>query len=602
MLIACVGASAASAQIRIGEFRPTDLAQYVEIYNESAQEVDISGWSYDFGTATTRASIAPGTRLAAMSCILLVTKDASRSTSSHISLASPAGAVVQTSTYNQALAVGYSFYPQTALSSAQTSPESIGMHDNLRIPCVNPAVEIQTIVPTTIPEPSPTVHPTEAPPATPTPTHTATPSQAIVISEVMVAPTAPNPEWVELYNPNLASITLTNWQIDDGANAGSAPFALSTVIGAQSHVTIELPSAIFNNSSDEVRLLDDQDQLIAFTSYAKSYPNETWALLPTGTYCHQSSTKNAPNTQMCLHETTTPTSTTLPTPTIIVATTPTPTVQIGQPTPSPLPTSQPTQIPTITPTATPISATPTPTTHAAQSAPIYISEFMARPATGQAEWVELYNSGSSSVTLTGWSIDDVASGGSSPRLIPPLTIAGYSYATYELSSAIFNNDADSVRLLNNVQSVIDELTYADAIAEKSFSRNDISSRFVCATDPTRSMPNLTCAENGDDTASDDEAHVTKDDTIAATSSTSSSSSATTNTPGTTTNASAHQAATIPPGEVAGLFVVETQPISSATAQQTERKSAHKPSIALSIATVVTSVLALIRLGIKLMPW
>jgi hypothetical protein len=228
---------------------------------------------------------------------------------------------------------------------------------------------------------------------------------------------------------------------------------------------------------------------------------------------------------------------------------------------------------------------------------------MPRPASGQFEWVELYNPNPSSTTITGWYIDDVANGGSSPRTITTLTIPAYSYATYELSSAILNNDADSVRLLNSNQSLVDELVYTDAVAEISFSRNDIFTHTICTTSPTRNLPNLPCAHT--EASADDEPDESESaSSSAATKSLADSAqtAALSNPQHTTTAPHTTRPSTAAPGKVAGLFAVAPLSQKPTTSHPPSQKPVNTSQIALSITTIVTSVLTLIRLGMKLKPW
>ncbi len=140
--------------------------------------------------------------------------------------------------------------------------------------------------------------------------------------------------------------------------------------------------------------------------------------------------------------------------------------------PSPTPTPLPSPTSTIEPTSPPTSG-PTPTGVTSLIENIFITEAMVAPETGQNEWVKLYNDNNEPVTLFNWFIDDVENGGSSPKQFST-SIEPHAYAVVELASALFNNDGDSVRLLNNLLQQVDSFTYTHSERGKSVGRNDTS--------------------------------------------------------------------------------------------------------------------------------
>lgn len=166
------------------------------------------------------------------------------------------------------------------------------------------------------------------------------------------------------------------------------------------------------------------------------------------------------------------------------------------PTSTPIPTNTP--IPSNTPVPTPASTTPTNTpTPTNTSAPsptttdfpnIYINEFMPNP-NDENEWVEIYNDNDYSVNLQNWYIDDIESGGSSPKQFSQ-TINGKSLATIELSSSILNNDADTVRILNSSQTEKNKTSYSSTQQGLTWSKQ--SNGEWCLTDPTKSSTNNSC--------------------------------------------------------------------------------------------------------------
>lgn len=102
---------------------------------------------------------------------------------------------------------------------------------------------------------------------------------------------------------------------------------------------------------------------------------------------------------------------------------------------------------------------------------IIITELVPEPVDGtENEFIELYNSGQTTVDLTGWQIDDVV-GGSSPYTIKSLAInPGQYFAFYNNETGIsLNDDGDSVRLIDPNGDVKTEISYSKAIRGQSYS-------------------------------------------------------------------------------------------------------------------------------------
>ncbi len=126
----------------------------------------------------------------------------------------------------------------------------------------------------------------------------------------------------------------------------------------------------------------------------------------------------------------------------------------------------------ITATATPAGAAPT-------AVPIVrpvINEFLARPGfdwnqDGKVdvfdEFIEIKNIGVVDVNLNGWKLDDEADQGSSPFTLPSITLKpGERAIFYGLQTNILLSDGgDTVRLLNPGNKIYDAYTYAIAKAE-----------------------------------------------------------------------------------------------------------------------------------------
>ncbi len=129
----------------------------------------------------------------------------------------------------------------------------------------------------------------------------------------------------------------------------------------------------------------------------------------------------------------------------------------GGATPPPSPTPPP-------PTPPPASPPPPPST-VGGSVPILmdpirvvINEFMPAPTTGEDEWIELYNTSSYAVELTGWTLAD-GTGKSVAALSGLLQPSGFK--TVELRSARLNNSGDLVILRDDQKREVDAVTYGE---------------------------------------------------------------------------------------------------------------------------------------------
>jgi hypothetical protein len=116
---------------------------------------------------------------------------------------------------------------------------------------------------------------------------------------------------------------------------------------------------------------------------------------------------------------------------------------------------------------------------------------MVNPTTGENEWVELYNDNDFSVNLTNWYIDDTENSGSAPKQFS-LSIPAKGYASFTLSSGMFNNDADSVRLLNPEKNEVDSFEFSMSEKGKSLGRTDYITDTFCNQQPSKDTTNLPC--------------------------------------------------------------------------------------------------------------
>ena len=139
------------------------------------------------------------------------------------------------------------------------------------------------------------------PSATPIPIPTPQNSITVYLSEIMPYPDNEK-EWVEIYNPNDFEVALNNWQIDDILDGGSSPKLFSLTLFAKSYATVELPTSVFNNEGDGVRLLNEAGLEIETLEYHEAEKGQSYArqeFIGAPEWCFTSPSRNNPNSE-CL--------------------------------------------------------------------------------------------------------------------------------------------------------------------------------------------------------------------------------------------------------------------------------------------------------------
>jgi len=303
-----------------------------------------------------------------------------------------------------------------------------------------------------------------------------------------------SPQSVELLNTASTSANLSGWHIDD--NGGTTYFTIpdGTILLPSSCVVFSSEFNLNKSSADTVRLFDmtapptsaSAHLIDSFSYKASSGSAVTYQRIPDG-----ASTWATASASLGFYNNTHASCLVIPTPT--PTSTPNPTLT-STPTPIPTPTLSPvaSQSATITPTPTP-SPTPTPTSTPAPVSyeNIYLSEVMAYPDVDN-EWAELYNDNDFDVVLSNWFIDDIESGGSSPKNFT-ITIAKKSYGVINFTTSMFNNDGDEVRLLDLNKNLKDSFEYKTAPKDQSIGRSSFESDEFCVQAPSKNAPNEDCA-------------------------------------------------------------------------------------------------------------
>jgi|GEM_PF-1189712 len=321
-------------------------------------------------------------------------------------------------------------------------------------------------------------------------THNIYASTNIVINEF--SSSTSNNDWIELYNPTNIDIDIIGLTIQDTTSSSKEAkfheFEQSTIVPSFGFCIVNCGNRL-NSDGDRIRLLY-KEEVIDCVSYGngngvfckdfadlgsplgnltgsrKPDGSDNWAFnQPTQGYSNLTDTEPSEK-KLCY----------VPTPV---------------PSPTPLPT--PTSIPDITPTAVAtITSEPTHLNLLSYDN-IYISEVMVNPQTGESEWVELYNANDFNVVLTNWYIDDIENGGSSPKQFS-LEIGPKSYNSFNLASSMFNNDSDSVRLLDFNKSLKDDFEYSFSEKGKTLARTSFENDEFCLQEQTKGVSNGQCLD------------------------------------------------------------------------------------------------------------
>ena len=278
----------------------------------------------------------------------------------------------------------------------------------------------------------------------------------VLINEFLVDP---QPQLVELINTGTDAVDISGWIIDESGGTTFYTIPQSSILNPGFCLVLSSDFNLNKSSPDTIRLLKNSELIDYFSYKSSSGSGNSFFRLPDGEnnwatgsttlgYYNQSSLS-------CLF---------IPSPTLTES-------------------SSPTEIPSPTPyTLNPISLS---------YDNIYISEVMVNPESGKNEWVEIFNNNDFAVSLTNWYIDDLENTGTTPRLFS-LDIPSKSYKVFNLTSSIFNNDGDSVRLLDLNKNLKDDFEYIESTQGKTFGRITIDNDGFCLQEQSYEFKNNSC--------------------------------------------------------------------------------------------------------------
>ncbi|MEK7146000.1 MAG: lamin tail domain-containing protein, partial [Patescibacteria group bacterium] len=256
-----------------------------------------------------------------------------------------------------------------------------------------------------------------------------TPSEWPEFSEAL-----PNPEgsdsteeWIELYNPYDHELVLNGLKLDD-AEGGSSPYELSGTLAAETYLLfwVEDSGLTLNNTTDSLRLLGTNDELLWEFSYESPVEGESWAVVNGVAAWSNQVTPGADNLPYFTEE----------------ETSEDPVYENGD-----------------------------------LSEQIEVTEVFPNPeGTDQAgEWIELTNGGNETVNLSNWIIDD-GEGGSEPYRIPENTVIapGETLLIPRSESGIaLNNSDETVQVADYTGEIMSEVHYDSSEEGMSYSEIQI---------------------------------------------------------------------------------------------------------------------------------
>ena len=421
-----------STDIHINEFLPDPVGadatdEFVELYNASIDPVDLSGWvlfsSKSDGTSIKSFIISADVSVAAKDYVVFYSSETGSM------LANTGDRVVS-------LIDPLQVTHEAAAYSGSHTGKSYNRMDNgmfIESAIITPGAANQ-FDPT--PTPSPTLTPTPDP--TPVPVY----SDAIRINEFIPNPAGDDTklEFIELYNTSEDAVDIAGWKLDDIADGGSSVFTIPQGVALSAHGYVVFYSdqtkIALNNDSDHVRLLRPDGVVQDDAEYASSKEGYSYNHIDGSDF--QQSSHTTPGEENI----------------------------IELPSPTPTPTPKATSTPKITQTSTPIDYQ--------FSTKIVINEIYPNPSDSSIlnEFIELKNNDNRSISLAGWTVDDI-DGGSKPYHFKDTDYIKQNQLFIidkKTSNIALNNDHDRARLIDPDGKIMALVSYEKTFAGQSYNR------------------------------------------------------------------------------------------------------------------------------------
>ncbi|NOK60570.1 MAG: hypothetical protein GFH27_549297n169 [Chloroflexi bacterium AL-W] len=246
--------------------------EWVELYNETSNTVDLAGWKLDDGDGGGSPYTMPfGTTIDSKAYLMIYLPGALLNNGGDsVRLIRPDGLVIDETSYDTSTAdISRSRSTDGSWYDSTTSPGGANIPANTQ--SVDDVAEVSEEYLSAVNERNTSVDQMQV---------------SILINEFLPAPgDVFNAEWIEVINTGDVAIDIGGWSIDDGASGG-APYTLpsDSIVPAHGLLTFTLSYALFNNGGDEIRLIDANGVVVDTFSYTESirdisycrYPENVW--------------------------------------------------------------------------------------------------------------------------------------------------------------------------------------------------------------------------------------------------------------------------------------------------------------------------------------
>lgn len=253
--------------IVINEFvsDPAEGNEWIEIYNKSDFDIDLSGWTLEDGVGT--IVTLSGTITASGADKFKVFEISSSKLNNDgdiIKLKKSDGTIIDQVTYGNWDDGNISNNAPKASDPNSTARKIDGgdTDNDLSDFSVTTTVTKGTTNIITTPPSSPGS--SSPPKSTPSPSPSSWPVGSLLINEFVSDPPDGGNEWIELYNPTNNPINLNNWTIEDGSETVTT---LSGSIAPLGFYVLEKPKGILNNTGDIIILKDPAGLVIDQVAY-----------------------------------------------------------------------------------------------------------------------------------------------------------------------------------------------------------------------------------------------------------------------------------------------------------------------------------------------
>lgn len=285
-----------------------DKHEWVEIFNSGSEPVDLAGWKINDGDNATNHAFNPPPKNSSRGSFILepgqfailagdaatIASDLSQyagtiidtvlslnNTSATIKILNSENLEIDSTAYNKS---------SGANGNGKTLEKKSAGWQESAAEGGTPGQTNSSWISQTEPTPSPTSSSTPTPLSLPSSLNSPAPaseeesspvpsydySQDVYLNEFYPYPGAEEKEWVELFNQGSQTVDLAGWQIDDAENSNS-PQSISdgAKIEPGDFLVITFEKSIFNNDTDQIRLIWPDGQIIHSISYPKAVKNSS---------------------------------------------------------------------------------------------------------------------------------------------------------------------------------------------------------------------------------------------------------------------------------------------------------------------------------------